>query len=855
MGSRFSAQAGVRGRWSLRAIAGIGVAAFALGTAGAAADLTENFDASTAVPAGWVNGGTVNDTVNTHYRSAPNCRAFGSAKFLQTPPVDYPTNLAFYVDASSAGNGKVATVDYSLDGGSTWNLAGSFTVSTAGAIVSLPLTASPNLSQLAGVRFRFNSTFTTWYLDDVAIQTGSAAASNGPPVLSLNPPETRRIAVVGEEIRIGVEAWEADGDEITLSAGGLPPGAIFAPNPATGLSPLTNTFVWTPAEPDIGAIRFAAEDKDGTNHVDLVVLVLAEAPAPLLSENFDASAELPPDWIGVGGTNWTGEIHYQSAPNCRALWSGASLTTPAVDYPTNLSFYADASNAGHGKIAGVSYRIGTNDWLPLGTFPVSTNGAVVSFSLLGSPNLSTNEDVQFQFTSSFATWYLDDVLVRGGKFDDLPPLLAPIGPQTVALGNELNVAVTALDVDLDEIVLAASNLPPGATFVAATNAGSVTSVFTYAPEESEVGQVYATTFYATDKDGTTAETVTISVFDRLVRFASAGTTVWESDGRIPVAVVLSRPGDVTLEVMTDGTAIPGPDGDYVLAETNLTFTADGSVTQYVELVLIDDAIRETPETALLFLTNAVGAGVVPGARFAVGIRDNDAALFEPLDANPGWSVQGQWAFGRPLGGGSSFPDPTAGFTGTNVYGYNLAGDYANNISTTLYLTTPAVDCTQFHNVRLQFARWLGIEYSSYDQAVVQVSRDRTHWIDAWRHVGGTIIDRAWTNVDLDLSAFADGEPAIYVRWGLGPTDSSVVFGGWNVDDVALAGDFVSNAMFRFAATAFAGRETSAVAQVTIERIGLTKGFLLVASSPLTRSSHHAGEDFAKLKAARQSAGR
>jgi lipoic acid synthetase len=35
-----------------------------------------------------------------------------------------------------------------------------------------------------------------------------------------------------------------------------------------------------------------------------------------------------------------------------------------------------------------------------------------------------------------------------------------------------------------------------------------------------------------------------------------------------------------------------------------------------------------------------------------------------------------------------------------------------------------------------------------------------------------------------------------------------------------------------------------------ETIALTKGFLLVSSSPLTRSSHHAGEDFARLKAAR-----
>ena len=35
-----------------------------------------------------------------------------------------------------------------------------------------------------------------------------------------------------------------------------------------------------------------------------------------------------------------------------------------------------------------------------------------------------------------------------------------------------------------------------------------------------------------------------------------------------------------------------------------------------------------------------------------------------------------------------------------------------------------------------------------------------------------------------------------------------------------------------------------------EAIARAKGFLMIASSPLTRSSHHAGEDFARLKAAR-----
>jgi lipoic acid synthetase len=34
-------------------------------------------------------------------------------------------------------------------------------------------------------------------------------------------------------------------------------------------------------------------------------------------------------------------------------------------------------------------------------------------------------------------------------------------------------------------------------------------------------------------------------------------------------------------------------------------------------------------------------------------------------------------------------------------------------------------------------------------------------------------------------------------------------------------------------------------------LAYAKGFLMVASSPLTRSSHHAGDDFAKLRAARE----
>ena len=37
----------------------------------------------------------------------------------------------------------------------------------------------------------------------------------------------------------------------------------------------------------------------------------------------------------------------------------------------------------------------------------------------------------------------------------------------------------------------------------------------------------------------------------------------------------------------------------------------------------------------------------------------------------------------------------------------------------------------------------------------------------------------------------------------------------------------------------------------LETIARSKGFLLVSASPLTRSSYHADEDFAKLRAARE----
>lgn len=160
----------------------------------------------------------------------------------------------------------------------------------------------------------------------------------------------------------------------------------------------------------------------------------------------------------------------------------------------------------------------------------------------------------------------------------------------------------------------------------------------------------------------------------------------------------------------------------------------------------------------------------------------------PLDTNPGWTVQGQWAFGVPTGAGSNNHDPTSGYTGSNVYGYNLAGDYASNMSAAQYLTTTALDCSNLLNTRLRFQRWLGVESASYDHANIEASNNGTTWVAVWQHTAASAIsDAAWVAQSIDLSAVADGQSTVYLRWGMGPTDGSVTYPGWNLDDIEIWG--------------------------------------------------------------------
>lgn len=157
-----------------------------------------------------------------------------------------------------------------------------------------------------------------------------------------------------------------------------------------------------------------------------------------------------------------------------------------------------------------------------------------------------------------------------------------------------------------------------------------------------------------------------------------------------------------------------------------------------------------------------------------------------MDTNPGWTTEGEWSHGQPTGGGGQHghSDPTSGHTGANVLGYNLSGDYPNDLPER-DLITGAIDCSGAHGTILGFWRWLGVERNNYDHVYIRISTDGSNWEQVWENQDVDITDSSWIYQEFDISAFADGHPAVYIKWVMGATDGGWQYCGWNIDDVQI----------------------------------------------------------------------
>ncbi len=149
------------------------------------------------------------------------------------------------------------------------------------------------------------------------------------------------------------------------------------------------------------------------------------------------------DWADFGTAEDT--THYGAASPCRALVNLNTLTSPGVDYPTQMTFYVDASAGGEGMTTTNYYSLdGGSTWTPVAPFTCTTAGTTVTQVLTSAPNLSGSTNVKFRFVSAFSTWYLDDVKVTGGN---VAPSSYVAGYSNLAVSGATSTNVTGLAVN------------------------------------------------------------------------------------------------------------------------------------------------------------------------------------------------------------------------------------------------------------------------------------------------------------------------------------------------------------------------------------------------------------------------
>lgn len=295
---------------------------------------------------GWTSANTINNS-SIFGAASPSMQMTRNASLI-SPAVNYPTQLVFFVDADTNDEGKTSTTYYSINNGSTWITINNFTVSSAGITITQPL---PALANATNVRFRFVSSFNSWYLDDVKVTglgafsskyvpgysnltvngtsqsvTGlvlgatyymraraanTAGISSNSPVASVTTleqipdeppvfaPVASQVATAGVTKVFSVSATGRPVPVVTLAASTASSGYSF--------NTLNGELTYTPPFADVGSRSFAfvASNTAGvvTQIVAVTVLPVAPAPPAAIWANNIGSSDFVVEWSAVDGAD------------------------------------------------------------------------------------------------------------------------------------------------------------------------------------------------------------------------------------------------------------------------------------------------------------------------------------------------------------------------------------------------------------------------------------------------------------------------------------------------------------------------------------------------------------------------
>jgi PKD repeat protein len=321
----------------------------------------------------------------------------------------------------------------------------------------------PNFSQEGNYQVRFIASSNA--LSDTELVTITVTGNDRPPVVTAVPPQTVN---EGAALTVRVTATDPDaGDIIALSAINLPANAAFADSSG-----------------GVGGLVFnPAFNQSGVYQVGIIAIANALADTELVQitvVNIDrppVMTAIPPQFAVEGG---------------------------------HLEFRVSATDPDGGAIALVAQNMPAN-----AAFTDSTGGRG---GFVFNPDFTQAGNYQVRFIANSGT-LADTELVNIAVTEfDLPPILAPIGPRSIAEGGLLNIRVTATDPDGNVITLVAEQIPANAAF---TDSSNGIGGFTFAPNYTQAGS-FPVRFIARSLGMADTELVTITVnnTDRAPVFAN-----------------------------------------------------------------------------------------------------------------------------------------------------------------------------------------------------------------------------------------------------------------------------------------------------------------------------------------------
>ena len=242
-------------------------------------------------------------------------------------------------------------------------------------------------------------------------------------------------------LTFSIHAASDSGVTITYSAQNLPSGATFS----------GSTFKWTPTSSQAGSYSVTFTASDGSHQTTHTITITVNG------------INQPPVFAPIGNKS----AHAQSLLTFTLSATdpdGDSVTYSATDMPS-----------------GATLTGSTFAWTPT----VDQRGVFIITFIASDGKLQSTQQVIITVTGV-----------------NSPPIIGTISNQTVTAGTLLSFSVPVSDPDGDALLVAAMNLPGGASFQ--------NGIFRWTPTVYQVGS-YMVTFYANDGSATTTKNVMLTV--------------------------------------------------------------------------------------------------------------------------------------------------------------------------------------------------------------------------------------------------------------------------------------------------------------------------------------------------------